>query len=206
VLTLRARLRNNHDMGASNQPLGLRERKKNRTRDTIRREACRLIEQNGYANTTIDQIAEAADVAPRTFFRYFPTKESALMADDLDHVTVEALAQQPATMPSLQAFRRALEITMAKVSDSEWQFERDRQRLVFSIPELKAAQFDEYRRTVARLAEAESRRLGRRTDDREVRIFIGAVAGGLMAALDHGRGAVSLFSALDFIEAGMPLN
>ena len=192
-------------MGVSNQTLGLRERKKNRTRETIRQAACRLIEQNGYANTTIEQIAEAAEVSPRTFFRYFPSKESALIADDLDRVTVEALAGQSGDMPSLQAFRRALEITMTIVSDRAWEFERARQRLVFSIPELKAAQFEEYRRTVARLAEAESRRIGRCDDDLEVRIFIGALAGGLMVALDRAPGPEGLFRALDFIEAGMPL-
>ena len=56
----------------------------------------RLIKANGYANTTIEQIADAAEIAPSTFFRYFPTKESVLMANDLDQVTINALAQQPA--------------------------------------------------------------------------------------------------------------
>ena len=93
-------------------------------------------------------------MSPSTFFRYFPSKEMVLMANDLDHVTIEALGQQPADMPSSQAFRRALEITMATLSEDEWRFERARLRMVLSIPELKAAQFDEYRRTVAALAEA----------------------------------------------------
>ena len=84
------------------------------------------------------------------------------MANDLDRVTIEALEQQPSDMPSLQAFRRALQITMATVSEDEWRFERARLRMVLSIPELKAAQFGEYRRTVARLAEADCRRTGPR--------------------------------------------
>jgi AcrR family transcriptional regulator len=129
-------------MGAPDQVLGLRDRKKIQTRVTIRREAMRLIEENGYANTIVEQIAEAAEVSPSTFFRYFPSKEMVLMANDLDLVTVEALEQQPRDMPSLQAFRRALEITMATLSEDEWQFERARLKLVLSIPELKAAQFD----------------------------------------------------------------
>src|SRR5882757_6007647 len=113
-------------MGAAIHPLGLRERKKIRTKETIQREAYRLFEENGYANTTVEQIAEAAEVSPSTFFRYFPSKEMVLMANDLDNVTVKALEQQPAGIPSLQAFRRALEITMAKLSEDEWRFERAR--------------------------------------------------------------------------------
>ena len=61
-------------------------------------------------------------MSPSTFFRYFPSKEMVLMANDLDLVTIEALGQQPADMPSLQAFRRALEITMATLSEDEWRF------------------------------------------------------------------------------------
>jgi AcrR family transcriptional regulator len=185
--------------------LGLRDRKKLRTRDAIRREAMRLIEAKGYANTTIEQVAAAADVAPSTVFRYFPTKESVLMANDLDTVTVEALAAQPADMRPPKAFRRAVEITLATVSAAEWRFERDRLRLVLSVPELKTAQFDEYHRTVARLAEAEARRTGRDADDLEVRVSVGALAGGLMIALDGEPSGVAerMCRALDFMEAGM---
>jgi AcrR family transcriptional regulator len=193
-------------MGVGNEILGLRDRKKLQTRETIRREAMRLIEENGYPNTTVEQIADAAEVSPSTFFRYFPSKETVLMANDLDNVTVEALEQQPADMPSLQAFRRALEITMATLSEEDWQFERARLRLVLSIPELKAAQFDEYRHTVAWLTEADCRRTGREPDDFEVRVFVGALAGGLMAVIDHASGVPErMYRALDFMEAGMPL-
>ena len=97
-------------MGVTQPALGLRDRKKIKTRDAIRRAAMRLIKANGYANTTIEQIAEAAEVAPSTYFRYFPTKEVVMIANDLDQVTVDALAKQPAELSSVQAFRRALEI------------------------------------------------------------------------------------------------
>ena len=192
--------------GVSKQILGLRDRKKIQTRDAIRREAMRLIQENGYANTTVEQIAEAAEVSPSTFFRHFPSKEMVLMANDLDLVTIKALEQQPADMPSLQAFRRALEITMATLSEDDWRFERARLRMVLSIPELKSAQFDEYRHTVAMLSEADCRRTGREPDDFEVRVFVGALAGGLMAVLDHAPGVPErMYRALDFMEAGMPL-
>src|SRR5882757_3249662 len=194
-------------MGVAKQALGLRERKKIQTKETIQREAYRLFDENGYANTTVEQIADAAEVSPSTFFRYFPSKEMVLMANDLDLVTIEALGQQPHDMSSLQAFRRALEITMATLSEDEWQFERARLKLVLSIPELKAAQFDEYRRTVAMLTAADCQRTGRQLDDFEVRVFVGALAGGLMAVLDRASGVPDrMYRALDFMEAGMPLS
>lgn len=186
--------------------MGLRDRKKIRTRDTIRREAMRLIDANGYANTTIEQVAEAAEVSPSTFFRYFPSKESVLIANDLDLVTIEALASQPTNVRTLQAFRRAFEITMATLSEDEWRFERARLRLVLSVPELKVAQLEGYHRTATLLTEAECQRLNRPPDDFEVRVFVGALAGALMATLDQPAGLMErMIRTLDFIEAGMPL-
>ncbi|HYQ36885.1 MAG TPA: TetR family transcriptional regulator, partial [Mycobacterium sp.] len=82
-------------MQATEQPLGLRERKKIKTRLAIRREAFRLFDANGYAATTVEQIAEAAEVSPSTFFRYFPSKESLLLADDLDPLVLAAFKAQP---------------------------------------------------------------------------------------------------------------
>jgi AcrR family transcriptional regulator len=99
-------------MGVAIQNLGLRERKKIQTRDTIQRVAFKLFDEKGYANTTVEESAEAAEVSPSTFFRYFPSKELVVMADDLDQVTVEALAGQPADLSTMQAFRRAFDITM----------------------------------------------------------------------------------------------
>ncbi|HME50205.1 TetR family transcriptional regulator [Mycobacterium sp.] len=193
-------------MRDADHPLGLRERKKLKTRETIRREAFRLIDENGWANTTVEQIAEAAEVSPSTFFRYFPSKESVLMADDLDPVLMAAFERQPADLSPAVALRRAFEATIETISDDQWEFERTRQRLVFSIPELKAAQFDEYYRTIRMLTEALARRLGRDAGDFEVRVFAGALAGAMMAVIDEVPMSVErIYPALDFIDAGMPL-
>ena len=184
---------------------GLRDRKKLQTRDAIRREAMRLIEANGYANTTIEQIAAAAEVAPSTLFRYFPTKESVLMTNDLDNVTVDTLAALPADMEPVKAFRQALETTWATATQTEWEFERTRVLIVMSVPELKAAQLDEYNRTVGRLVEAEARRTGRDADDLEIRVFMGAVGGALIAALEGDPSGIMdrTRRTLDFMETGM---
>jgi AcrR family transcriptional regulator len=195
-------------MGATESAPSLRHRKKIQTRDAIRREALRLMKANGYANTTIEQIAEAAEIAPSTFFRYFPTKESVLIANDLDTLTVEALAAQPADMAPLKAFRRSLEITLAALSSAEWRFERSRLLLVLSEPELRAAQIDEYQRTTRRLAEAEARRTGRDAHALEVRVFVGAVTGSMLTALDGNPSGIPdrMFQTLDLLEAGKPFS
>ena len=77
---------------------------------------------------------------------------------------------------------------------------------MFSIPELKAAMFDEYYRTITSIAEAIGARIGRDAEDFELQVFAGALAGAMMAAYDPGPGAADTFyRALDFVDAGMPL-
>ena len=199
-------MRENQPMQVTQVPLGLRERKKIKTRQAIRREAFRLIEQNGYAATTVEQIAEAADVSPSTFFRYFGSKESLLLADDLDPLILQALKAQPRELSPAQAFRRAYQAVLAELPEDQLEFESTRQRLMFSIPELKAAMYDEYYRTVMVVAEAIAHRIGRAADDFEVRVFAGALTGAMMAAFDNApKTADTIFRALDFMDAGMPL-
>jgi len=65
-------------------PVGRRERKKQHTRDLIAREGLRLFEKQGFKETTIAQIAEAADVAQSTFFLHFPCKEDVVFAGHAD--------------------------------------------------------------------------------------------------------------------------
>ncbi len=69
-----------------------RERKVIETRNAIVEAGKELIKTQGFAETTVDQIAEKADIAPRTFFRYFPSKESLLFAE-FDAQREEMVAQ-----------------------------------------------------------------------------------------------------------------
>jgi AcrR family transcriptional regulator len=154
----------------------------------------------------VEQIAEAAEVSPSTFFRYFPSKESLLLADDLNPLILAAFRAQPPGLPPGQAIRRAYAATMAGLSPEQPEFENTRQRLIFSIPERKAALYDEYFRTVSVMAEAIGHRIGSAADDFEVRVFVGAMVGAMMAAYESApKTAETMFRAMDFLDAGMPL-
>jgi AcrR family transcriptional regulator len=60
---------------------GLRERKRQATRRAIQLAAIDLVAENGLEGTTVDEISRRADVSPRTFFNYFPSKEAAIIGD-----------------------------------------------------------------------------------------------------------------------------
>lgn len=87
----------------------MRERKKQRTRAAIVDVAGRLCGQQGYEKTTVEQIAGEADVSPRTFSRYFPSKEAVIGAlmEDISEQVARALVRQPHDITEHEALMRA---------------------------------------------------------------------------------------------------
>jgi AcrR family transcriptional regulator len=123
------------------QAAGLRERKKARTKTAIQQQALRLFREQGFQATTVEQIAEAAEVAPSTVFRYFATKEDLAVLDDY-HSLAEAIAAALAAQPSVhpvQALRDALREVFAALTDEERAARHERDLLMLTIPELWAA-------------------------------------------------------------------
>jgi AcrR family transcriptional regulator len=109
---------------ASTAPAGeprtsLRERKKLATRRSIRRVALDLVAERGFAHVTVEDIAEAADVSPRTFFNYFPSKEAALFAADPDRIAAlrERVIHQAPGEPVLDALRMVMVSDARAVAD-----------------------------------------------------------------------------------------
>lgn len=96
--------------GARVSGSGLRERKKQRTRDALTDAACALFARQGVENTTVEQIAAAVDISPRTFFRYFASKEDVAVSVLDQQITevIRALEARPPAESVLTAVRRAV--------------------------------------------------------------------------------------------------
>jgi AcrR family transcriptional regulator len=190
---------------------GLRERKKAKTRAAIQDHALRLFREQGYAETTVEQIAEAAEVSPSTFFRYFPTKEEVVLYDAFDPLLIEAFRAQPPELTPIQAMRGAMRIVFGDVPAEQMAQQRERSTLMFSVPELRAAALDQLLETGQMLMALVSERVDRPIDDFAVRTFAGAIAGAMIAAImpaiqDPDADFLALGeAALDYLEAGLPL-
>ncbi|NUW33942.1 TetR family transcriptional regulator [Nonomuraea sp. SMC257] len=154
---------------------GLRERKKARTREAILREAFRLFRERGYTATTTEQIAEAAEVSPATFFRYFPTKEDLVTLDRFPPL-VEALAAEPPGAP-VTVLRRAFRTAFASLTPEQIAAGHAREVFAVTVPELMAANL---RRTPGVLREVGgllAEKTGHAADDPRIRDALGAVFG-----------------------------
>ncbi|MFC4949352.1 TetR/AcrR family transcriptional regulator [Pseudonocardia sp. GCM10023141] len=190
---------------------GLRERKKARTRELIQREALRLFREQGYPATTVEQIAEAAEVAASTVFRYFPTKEDLVLLES-SPVFLDALAAAPAELGPVPAVRHALHTVITTRTPQELSEGLERERLMVSVPDLWAAGLDNVMGAVRAIEALLTERAGRAPGDVEVRNVTGAIVGVIMAAwfewvrrpeLD---GMAEVDRALAHLERGLPLD
>ncbi|GAA0462180.1 TetR family transcriptional regulator [Actinoplanes capillaceus] len=192
---------------------GLRERKKAKTRAAIRDHALRLFEERGYAATTVDQIADAAEVSPSTFFRYFPTKEDVILVDDVDEVLLGAIRAQPAGIPPIEAIRRAMREVFDAMSPAAWEFERRRQRLVLTVPELRMRMLQQMTEAIDLMAGVIAERTGRPADDFAARVTAGAAVGAMLSVLPTGHtdgvqpaDFQRVEQALTLLQNGLPLD
>lgn len=101
--------------------LGLRERKKRATWAALHRAALTLVRERGLDQVTIDDIAAAADVSPRTFFNYFRTKEEAIIGTNPEHVAELAaeLRDRPDAEGPVAAVRAVLLSGAERISEQQ---------------------------------------------------------------------------------------
>jgi AcrR family transcriptional regulator len=167
---------------------GLRERKKAKTKIAIQEHAVRLFRAQGYAATTVEQIAEAAEVSPSTVFRYFPTKEELVTTDELDPVIFAAFEEQPPELGLVQAWRGAMHAVFDRLTAEEMATERERMELILSVPELWANSLGNVTKVLDTMTALSARRVGREADDPVVRNIIGSMFGVLlMTAFEWAR-------------------
>jgi len=192
-------------------PTSLRERKKAKTRLAIREHAMALFKDQGYDKTTVEQIAAVAEVSPSTFFRYFPSKEEVVLQDDYDALLIAAFHAQQVDVPPLRALRNAISEVFLSMPEGQQAQEAERIRLMTAVPELRARMLAQVSEMIQTLAEAVAERVGRQSDDFEVRTFAGALVGvALGIAAGSGDDPASDYlrqfdRALTLLQAGLPL-
>jgi AcrR family transcriptional regulator len=172
------------DMGTSE--CGLRERKKARTREAIVNAAIDLFERQGYDATTVEEIAAAADVSERTFFRYFESKLEVVMAPKTkDEPDIEALlAARPAGETPIEAFRQVVTEQLGGVLSADDLRARQFQ-VVMRTPSLRSfahEHFNEHRDDFARVF---AKRMGVPDDSLAPQVMATAAAGVVWTVIDR---------------------
>jgi AcrR family transcriptional regulator len=199
---------------------GLRERKKRQTREAIHRAAMGLFAERGFEATTIADIAAAADIAPRTFFSYFASKEEAVFAKfesafaDFDRT----LSERPAGTTALDALRRWIG-TAAQEYTGDVKHAKLEARLRRESPAVAACDLQHMRRFERRLAEAVGEDFGEPADALRPRLVAAAAVAALQASGDAADAVIEsdpeaaealmadpaafIDDALRFLEAGL---
>jgi AcrR family transcriptional regulator len=161
---------------------GLRERKKQRTRAAIVRTALALFAERGFDGTTVAEIADAADISPRTFFGYFPSKEDVVFADD-ELLIAAFTVRIRDRAPDEDAFDalRAWVVESEELLDFESPAERARRRLIRETPALHTRERAAYARLEEVLVDAVAADLGVDRDSLRPHLVSAAAIAGLDA-------------------------
>ncbi|MFI2202200.1 TetR/AcrR family transcriptional regulator [Streptomyces sp. NPDC020192] len=196
---------------ADRPQLGLRERKKIKTREAIRAATYALIKEQGYDATTIEQIAERAEVSPSTVFRYFPTKEDIVLTDEYDPLIVEELRARPAGEPWMDSLRHVMHKALEASTAEDPEVMRLRTHLGVQVPAVRSRMFESMSQTGRMLREALGERFGLDPDGLEVRVYAMSLIGGLMEVSMYwaekdfeGELGDLMDRALDVLEHGLP--
>jgi AcrR family transcriptional regulator len=171
-----------NDRTKPNPTTPLRERKKSKVRAQLKQHALHLFIEQGYASTTIEQIAEKAEVSPRTFFRYFASKEDLVFDDDYDAQLIASFRTQSLELSVVGALRGALRAAFTQLPDEKRIYEHQRHAIISTTPELQVRNGHEFIRNIELLADLIAERTHQQTGDQAVRTLAGALVGVLISA------------------------
>ena len=192
---------------------GLRERKKQQTRETIAHAALRLFAERGYDETTLAEIAEAADVAPRTIFAYFESKEDILFSEEsilLDELR-RRLDERPADATTVDALREFLGCMESPDDEA-----RLRKKVIMANPALQMKMRARHVQLEPMLAESIARDLGTEPDDIRPLLIAASMTAAFTSVRDrffeaesdgepvsHEQGMAILDEVLEFLRGGL---
>lgn len=176
-----------------------RETKKRQFRELIRANAIRLFTAKGYRDTTMEQIAAASGVAPRTVYRYFPTKDTLVITDEDDERMLAQFRAELSHHSPIEALRRSFGPLLL---GSATQADRQRQALIASEPELQAAMLRQIIGLADRYAAAMVE-LGKADGDPDAALALAGAFAGI--ALVHTRwdGQLTIAEQMQKIDAAL---
>jgi AcrR family transcriptional regulator len=192
---------------------GLRERKKQQTRDAIRTAALRLFAQRGYDETTLADIAEAAGIAPRTIFAYFDSKEDILLCEEMSFLTRlrQELEQRPPGTTTVDVIREFL--SSIGPPDEEAML---RKKIVTANPALEMRMRARHAELEPMLARSIARDLDSGPDDIRPLLVAASITTAFMSVserlteaqsmgqpLSHEEGMAVLDQVLEFLRGGL---
>jgi AcrR family transcriptional regulator len=191
--------------------LGLRERKKQQTRETIARVALELFAKRGYENTTLAEIADAADVSKRTIFAYFESKEDILFCDEpmFYEQLKEKLEQRPPGATTVDALRDFLSSVVSMDEDA-----RLRKKIIHSDESLRLSERGRSARIEQLIADSIARDLDAEPGDLRPPLVAASVTAAFNAARDrleaesgepvsHEQAMAILDEILEFLQGGL---
>jgi AcrR family transcriptional regulator len=196
-------------------PTGLRERKKQKTKAAIQRAALRLFKRQGYEETTVEQIAAAAEISESTFFNYFKEKEDVVIYDEYDPQIFSALAAGSRDEPLAVSVEKLLD-TLGGVFEADHDAIYERAKLSLEVPELRAHAWEELEKARDLIGSIIAARTDHKATDFEVRVvamaFVGAAfeasiewvrgggKGSMLPLLKKAIGAVAFYEMLERLD------
>jgi AcrR family transcriptional regulator len=193
--------------------LGLRERKKQQTRETIARAALRLFAERGYDETTLADIAEAANIAPRTIFAYFEGKEDILLCEESGFLSElkRRLDERPAGATTVDAIREFL--SSIEHPDEEAKL---RKQVIAANPELQMKMRGRHAELEPMLAESIAKDLGAEPGDIRPLLIAASITAAFTSVRDRifaaesvgepltpEQGMATLDQVLEFLRGGL---
>lgn len=168
-------------------PIPIRERTRRLAQTELTSVAQDLFLEHGYDETTVDQIAAAAGMSKRTFFRYFSSKDDLVIGkyDLFGDRMAEALDARPSDEPVWESLRRVFDITLDYVQDDHQRARNDAmEAIVRSTPQLYAGYLEKMQRVQSLLSGRVATRLGTRStgDELEGAAIVGAAFACMQAA------------------------
>lgn len=176
----------------------------------IQEVALDLFDERGFADVTIEEIADAAEVSPSSVYRYFGTKEQVILWDDFDVQFLDAAQVELTSRPPAQAMRSALADAMIQFYERDELLSRRKTRYALEEPALRPALMEANDEFARRVADGLRRASDPQFDELEAEVIAAAMVSAMMAATHHWHRSgyknslrEEMNRALDIVERGL---